>query len=631
MPHLVTAPQSQPGYSNQPRLSVTPTLSMRESIHRFLIPAALLFLGSSALAQGGLHQSYRPGEYTIDVWSGHGALGATDAEVSMLVGPTFGITHPLKAVDFTAAKAGPAAAILLSPTWETQNLQSLPLAKYVAPDQASGLGTSQASALFAIEFEVPTQSIFTATMDFTFVVDDHIGKFGGSGVYINEKPVPGTGITFGGPKPKQFLNKNVARHLRPGTNTMYVYTENPLGFGGLIFHANIRVNPVAPNDCSTALPAYLGSNVGSTNGFTTSPEAAACNVQDDRWYYFVPPISGTMTATVDYKGGAGYTPSLGLFHGSCGALTPLACATAPSPGTDATWSGDVTAGQPILMSVGGTTAGITGNYDLLIDITPNQSALVYPGNGHLYMLTPTMTDIAGARAFAALQGGYLTAINDAAENAWISSKMSASLKVWLGLSDEIVEGIWLWDSGEPFVFSAWNAGEPNDSSTCNGEDHAETLGGGFWNDLTSGPNPCNSGIHYGLVEIPSAGLASVTELGGGCGFGSLQPVLYSEVHVIGSTVDMAVLNAPPNELVLLITSSPAATPTPIGNCVDYIDLATSQIVAGVNTNEYGSVFFSTGVPNDPLLMGVHQVWQAQLPLVVTGALYSNALDMKLGN
>jgi hypothetical protein len=593
--------------------------------------SALLLATPNTGAQTGVSHQYRPGEVKIDVWSGHGPKGGLDSAVTMLVGPTFGIPHPLKAVDFAAAKAGPPASILLSPPWTTQSLPSLPIANYNAPDQASGAGTSQLSALYAVDFEVPTKSIFTASMDFTFVVDDHIGKFGGSGVYINGKPIPGTGVQFGGPLPITWKDINVARFLRPGTNTMYVYTENPGGFGGLIFHANLTVNPVAADECESALQAFLGSNAGSTKGFTTSPSSAACSVENDRWYYFVPPESGTLSATVDFKGGAGYTPSLGMFTGSCGSLSPMACAVASGPAMDATWSGPVHAGQPILISVGGATAGVTGNFDLVLDITPNTSALVYAGNGHLYMLTPTQMDITGARAFAASQGGYLVAINDAAENAWVASKMSASDKVWLGLSDEITEGVFLWDSGEPFIYSSWNAGEPNDSATCAGEDHVETVGGGYWNDLTSGPNPCNSGIHFGLVEIPAAGLASVTELGGACGYDPQQPYLYSEVHVLGSFVDMAVLDAPPGELILMVSSDPAAAPVPIGACIDFIDPATASIVTGVVANEYGSAFLSTSVPSSPVLMGTFQVWQAQLPLVPTGVQYSNALEMKFGN
>lgn len=601
-----------------------------------LLSAASLLWTTTAAAQlpaTGIVESHRPDEVTVDIFSGHGPLGGSDSEISVLAGPSTGIPHPLTAGDFAAAKAGPGAAILTSSPWVTQALPSMPLAKFIAPDLASGLGTSQASGLFAVEFEVPAVSIFTARMDFTFMVDDHIGKFGASGVYINGQVVDGTGAYYSGQEIKTFQNTHVARQLKPGTNTLYVYTENPTTFGGLIFHARIRVNQVAPDESQLALPAYLGVNPGATKGFTTSPEAAACGTQSDRWYYFVPPSSGTLTATVDWNGGASYTPALGVFSGSSGALVPEGCATATGPAANAVWTGPVQAGVPLLFSLGGTSGalGDTGKYRFLLDIAPNVPGLVYPGNGHLYMLTPSQMDVPAARNWAALQGGYLVAINDAAENAWVASKMSASDKVWLGLSDELVEGTFVWDSGEPFTYNNWNAGEPNDAAVCNGEDYVETIGGGLWNDLSSGPNPCNSGIHFGLVEIPASGLASTSDLGGACGLGAQEPFLYTEPHVIGGSADMAVLNAPPGELMVLFSSDPNPTPTPIGSCVDHLDPLTTTLISPFQANEYGSIGFSVATPNDPLLQGVLINWQVQFPLLTTGVQYSNAVQTKLGN
>jgi len=445
--------------------------------------------------------------------------------------------------------------------------------------------------------------------------------------------VPGTGVYYGGQQISTFQNRDVTRLMKPGTNTLYIYTENPTTFGGLIFHARVRVNQVAPDDCSTALPAYSGQNAGSTKGFTTSPAAAACGVENDRWYYFVPTESGTLTATAEWKKGANFTPALGVFSGSCGALTPVGCATATGPGADAVWTGVVQAGIPLLFSVGGTSpaAPDTGKFSLNLDIAAKVQGLVFPGNGHLYKLTPTQMEVPAARAWAQLQGGYLAAINDATENAWVASKMSASDKVWLGLSDELVEGTFLWDSGEPFVYTSWNGGEPNDAAVCNGEDYVETIGGGLWNDLSSGPNPCNSGIHFGLVEIPASGLASITDLGGACGLGAQQTFLYTEPHVIGGSADMAVLNAPPGELMVLFSSGPTASPTPIGSCIDHLDPLTLTLVSPFQANEYGSVGFSVATPNDPLLQGVLVNWQVQLPLLTTGLQYSNAVQTKLGN
>ncbi len=88
-----------------------------------------------------------------------------------------------------------------------------------------------------------------------------------------------------------------------------------------------------------------------------------------------------------------------------------------------------------------------------------RSQVTNPSNGHVYMLTSASTTIQSARAEAAAAGGYLVAINDAAEQAWLVSTFPGQI-LFIGLSDEISEGTYLWDSGEPFAFSAWCPGEP---------------------------------------------------------------------------------------------------------------------------------------------------------------------------
>ena len=51
---------------------------------------------------------------------------------------------------------------------------------------------------------------------------------------------------------------------------------------------------------------------------------------------------------------------------------------------------------------------------------------VNPANGHSYALTPTPGSFADARAYAASVGGYVVAINDAAENLWLTTTFGGS-------------------------------------------------------------------------------------------------------------------------------------------------------------------------------------------------------------
>ena len=49
----------------------------------------------------------------------------------------------------------------------------------------------------------------------------------------------------------------------------------------------------------------------------------------------------------------------------------------------------------------------------------------------------------------------------------------------LGASDSETEGIWKWVTGEDFVYSNWDPGEPNNEYN---EDYALIKTSGFWND-----------------------------------------------------------------------------------------------------------------------------------------------------
>lgn len=136
---------------------------------------------------------------------------------------------------------------------------------------------------------------------------------------------------------------------------------------------------------------------------------------------------------------------------------------------------------------------------LLLLVVPGLRAqtVFNPATGHLYTLSTTATTIQAARAAALAAGGYLVAINDAAENAFLQANFIG--RRWIGLSDEITEGTFLWDSGEPFVYTNWCAGEPNNAGAA-GEDYVELLTAqGCWNDQ---PASGNGLITNGIIELP---------------------------------------------------------------------------------------------------------------------------------
>ena len=78
-------------------------------------------------------------------------------------------------------------------------------------------------------------------------------------------------------------------------------------------------------------------------------------------------------------------------------------------------------------------------------------------------------------------------------------------------------------------------------------------------------------------------------------------------------------------------SPPPAAPLPLGTCLIQVDQATAILVAAFAANEYGSGTVSVPIPNDPLLIGLVEIWQAQLFSGVSIASYSNGLEIQLGN
>jgi hypothetical protein len=122
---------------------------------------------------------------------------------------------------------------------------------------------------------------------------------------------------------------------------------------------------------------------------------------------------------------------------------------------------------------------------------------------HTYVLTPAGVpmDYHAARAYAKSIGGHLVAINGVGEQLFINFAYQAAgaPKRWIGLTDEVTEGTFLWDSGEPLTFMNFGPGEPNNFGGI--EDWCEVLAGGLWNDDASVP-VAPAGPNQGIIELP---------------------------------------------------------------------------------------------------------------------------------
>lgn len=108
-------------------------------------------------------------------------------------------------------------------------------------------------------------------------------------------------------------------------------------------------------------------------------------------------------------------------------------------------------------------------------------------NGHSYYRSTGSAFWTIAKQNCVSMGGYLVTITSAAENSFIFNLWPSG---WIGLTDEVTEGVWRWVTGETYSYSSWNPGEPNNAGN---EDYIQFVGGGKWNDL-----PNNVSLPYVL-------------------------------------------------------------------------------------------------------------------------------------
>ncbi|HIA26729.1 MAG TPA: hypothetical protein EYN79_01185 [Planctomycetes bacterium] len=157
-----------------------------------------------------------------------------------------------------------------------------------------------------------------------------------------------------------------------------------------------------------------------------------------------------------------------------------------------------------------------------------------PANGHFYFVSDVREPIDESRLLAAHVGGVLVAVNDADEQQWIADLLlGLSHSYWLGLSDELEEGVFLWDSGEPFDYQNWQAGEPDNGNGAAPEDAARMgiSSGRSWYDVS-----VLSSLNRPIIEYLEAPTPPVSDLEALPGIRSVtlswqNPILYDAIDI----------------------------------------------------------------------------------------------------
>jgi len=130
-------------------------------------------------------------------------------------------------------------------------------------------------------------------------------------------------------------------------------------------------------------------------------------------------------------------------------------------------------------------------------------------NGYAYYISTSSIAISSAFAAAQAAGGQVATINSAAENTFVRNAATSAGytgNYYIGINDAAVEGTFVGGSGEPIVYTNWNAGEPNDYG--GNEDYTQVYANGLWNDM-SGTSTGNYILKVScLSPTRTSGLAS---------------------------------------------------------------------------------------------------------------------------
>ena len=117
-------------------------------------------------------------------------------------------------------------------------------------------------------------------------------------------------------------------------------------------------------------------------------------------------------------------------------------------------------------------------------------------NSHSYYRSTGSMIWTDAKQACTNMGGHLVTLADNAEQTFVYNTWPSG---WIGFSDEVVEGSFVWVTGEPVTYTNWNPGEPNNAGN---EDYTQFVSGGKWNDLPNTSLPYVIEFDYIVTTTP---------------------------------------------------------------------------------------------------------------------------------
>lgn len=237
-----------------------------------------------------------------------------------------------------------------------------------------------------------------------------------------------------------------------------------------------------------------GTCTGSTTANVTIGGALTLTLSSN-----TPTVCPGASALLDANGATTYTwfPSatLSSANGSNVTASPLGNTTYTVLGSTGTCTGVAT------ISVGiGACVSSSCNISLIkstLTAAGNIELLGMNNSCSLYFINPQFMTGPQAQAYAQSFGANLISVQSASENADLVQALSnqgfSSNVIWIGFSDAISEGNFVWYDGSPISYTNWAAGEPNNSGD---EDCTQIYPDGSWNDLN-----CSGYNSLSVIEV----------------------------------------------------------------------------------------------------------------------------------
>lgn len=356
---------------------------------------------------------------------------------------------------------------------------------------------------------VRVETCDSADFDTVLAVYNSGGLCAGTIIACNDD---GSGCSGGSSELNFIGTAGVLYHIQLGAKDPSV-----LGSGSLRITELSGPTYPANNTCSGALTIAPGDTDFDTTGTSSSPVSWPCGGTGglDLWYTYIATETALAQASTC---GSSFDTKLAVYEGTCNLQAFVACDdNTCGSGSVVTWS--AVAGRQYQIRVSGVGVE-TGTGTLTLS---DGSPRLNPANGHYYAFFPDSgIPWDAARSLAASSTymgspGHLATITSESEQSFLYDAFPQISNYWIGglqnLSSPTYSepsGGWEWITGEPWTYTNWSPGEPNNSGNAEGflvlrnfsgtgmrwnDDRASSGLSGYvveYDDVTFGTNYCQA-------------------------------------------------------------------------------------------------------------------------------------------